>query len=218
MMLIDNDTNINSHERVDHLSLRDCGKKFTFSLPYSTRPKYVNRSYYVRIDLFDKVKMEYYASMFYLIRFPFLPVHRLSLQVNIPLRETLTISKNCPLKCVHEQCTRFANVNKFFCRCFDEYSGILCTIKNNCHYSSDSICIGTINNRSICICPLNKFGSRCYLKKTTCMPNSCYIGSQCVADDEKLSESQYFCVCLEGFFGSRCEQTEMKIEFHFSKV
>jgi len=31
------------------------------------------------------------------------------------------------------------------------------------------------------------------------------------------SEFEYFCVCSEGFTGSRCETTEMKIEFRFGE-
>jgi hypothetical protein len=217
MMLIDNDTNINSYEQIDYISMRDCQKKFHIYLLYSARPKYHNHTYSVRIDVYDKVKLEYYVSMLYPIRFPFLPVHRLSFQVNIPLRESLTVSKNCPLKCMYGQCMRFVNMNEFFCRCLNGSSGILCTVKNDCHCSSDSICAGTINNRSICICPFSKFGPRCYLGKTICSSSPCRNSGRCIATDETISESGYFCVCPEGFIGSRCENTEMKIEFLFAK-
>jgi hypothetical protein len=76
-------------------------QKLCIYLLYSTRPKYSNNTYYVRIDVYDRATFKYYASMFHPIRFPFLPVHRLSLQVNIHVRESLIISKKCPLKCLH---------------------------------------------------------------------------------------------------------------------
>jgi hypothetical protein len=217
MMLIDDNTNINSYEQVDYLAVRDCRKKFNFYLLYSTRPKYHNLTYYVRIDVYDKMKMEYYVSMLYPVRFSFLPVYRLSLQVNVPVREHLIISKTCPLKCLYGQCTRYMNLNKFFCRCLNGSSGKLCTIKNDCNCSPDSVCVGTVNNRSICVCPMNTFGPRCYLKNTVCMENPCHNGSTCVPTDVKISESQYWCVCPNGLIGSRCENLNQRIEFLFAK-
>ena len=216
-MLVDNYTNIHSYEQIDYLSVRDCRKKFNIYFLYSTRPKLLNYTYFIQIDTYDKMKMKYYVSLFYPIQFLFLPVHRLSFQVDIPLQESLITSKNCPLKCLHGQCTYFINLEKFFCHCFNGYSGRLCSIKNDCNCSPDSICVGTSNNRSICVCPLDKFGPRCYLKMTTCILNSCYNNSQCIATDIKISKSEYFCLCSQGSIGSTCEKPEMKIEFYFDK-
>ena len=52
----------------------------------------------------------------------------------------------------------FVNVKKDG---LDEY----CTIQYSCACSSDSLCIGILaNNRSLCICPLNKMGDRCLIE------------------------------------------------------
>ena len=217
IMLIDNHTNIHSYEQIDFLSVRDCRKKFNIYLLYSTRPKLLNYTYYIRIDTYDKMKVTYYTSLLYPVQFSFLPVHRLVFQVDIPLQAALFVPKKCPLKCLHGQCTQFVNLEHFFCRCFQGYSGTLCSIKNDCNCSPGSICVGTSNNRSICVCPQNKFGPRCYLNMTACLSNSCHNNSQCIETDVKLSESDYFCLCSKGSIGSKCENQEMKIEFYFDK-
>ncbi|CAF5101242.1 unnamed protein product, partial [Rotaria sp. Silwood1] len=150
--------------------------------------------------------------------YSFLPVHSLSLRVDIPIREVITISNTCPLKCLHGQCRYFLNSDKYFCQCFDGYSGMLCSIKNSCDCSSDSICIGVVQNRSICICPLGKFGPRCYLKSTVCISNPCLNSGECIVGDEKIAETDYYCLCPEGFMGLICEKIQTKIEFIFEKT
>ncbi|CAF4907388.1 unnamed protein product [Rotaria sp. Silwood1] len=94
---------------------------------------------------------------------------------------------------------------------------MLCTIENVCDYSLDSICIGVVNNRSICVCPLDKFGPRCYLMRTTCVSHLYSNNSRCIPHDEKNSEMEYVCLCSQGYMSSRCENLETKIEFHFAK-
>ncbi|CAF0866947.1 unnamed protein product [Rotaria sordida] len=217
-MLIDYNTIIHTSEQFDYISVRDCSKKFNFYLLYLTRPKNTNQTYNVRIDTYNKEKMEYYVSMIYPIRYSFLPVHRLSLQVDVPISKVTEKSKICPLKCGHGQCRYFSNSNKYFCQCSKGYSGMLCTIKNACDCSSDSICIEVVNNRSIYVCPLDKFGPRCYLKRTTCISNLCSNNSRCISRDEKNSEMKYFCLRSQSYMGSRCENLEIKIKFHFSKT
>ncbi|CAF4276900.1 unnamed protein product [Rotaria sp. Silwood2] len=83
--------------------------------------------------------------------------------------------------------------------------------------SLDSICIGVVSNRSICVCPLDKFGPRCYLMRTICDSHLCSNNSRCIPHDEKNSGMEYYCLCSQGYMGSRCENLETKIEFHFAK-
>ena len=42
----------------------------------------------------------------------------------------------------------------------------------DCTCSSDSLCLGTVPNRSTCLCPLHRVGPRCFLP-SICQPNSC---------------------------------------------
>ncbi|CAF4900439.1 unnamed protein product [Rotaria sp. Silwood1] len=182
------------------------------------QPKDANQTYYIRIDIYNKEEKEYCVSIFYPIQYSFLPVHRLSLQVSVPIREVAIKSKKCPLKCLHGRCRHFWNSDKYFCQCSDGYSGILCTMKNSCDCSSDSICVEVVNNRSICVCPLDKFGPRCYLKRTLCNSNSCSDNGRCIVGEEKISETEHYCLCSQGYMGSRCEKSERKIEFLFVKT
>ncbi|CAF1558158.1 unnamed protein product, partial [Rotaria sp. Silwood1] len=80
-----------------------------------------------------------------------------------------------------------------------------------------SICIGVVQNRSICICPNGTFGPRCYLTSTVCTSNPCLNTGQCVAD-EKFPETKYYCLCPEGFMDSKCEKQQTKIELFFSET
>ncbi|CAF1677869.1 unnamed protein product [Rotaria magnacalcarata] len=159
--------------------------------------------------------MNYYVSMFHPVLYSFLPVHRLSLQVDVPTRDVETRSKTCSLKCLHGQCSYYFNSDKYFCQCTNGYSGLLCTVKNVYCCSSYSICVGVVDNRSICIRPVGKFGPRCFfLNKTGCNANLCSDNDRCIAGDEKYFTMDYFCLCLQGFTDSKCGNRERKIEFH----
>ena len=212
VVLMDNDSTIHSYEQIEYLSMRHCRKKFNLNLLYLTRPKSIHHTFYLRIDVYDKTQMSYQRSMHYPIRYSFLPVHRLALQIDVPTQELIRRSEDCPSTCSHGQCWRYANDNQYFCRCFAGYSGERCTIKHQCHCSSDSTCLGAIGNRSICLCPLNKFGLRCYLKNNVCRSNPCQHASQCIATDQS-----FFCICTEGFTGLLCEHRGTKVEFVFAK-
>jgi hypothetical protein len=215
-MLIDEDTNIHSSEQLDYLSVRDCQKIFNIYLLYSTRPKGANQSYYVRIDSYKKETLEYYSSTIYPIQYSFLPVHRLSLRVDVTIPKDTIKPKLCPLNCLHGQCRKFSNFDKYFCQCFDGYSGILCQTRNKCDCSSDSKCIGIVNNRSVCICPLDKFGPRCYMKKTSCATISCPHTGRCIPGNETFSSKEYFCLCSQSYLHPTCKGYERRIEFSFA--
>jgi hypothetical protein len=99
-------------------------------------------------------------------------------------------------------------------------SGRYCTIEYTCNCASDSVCLGVSpNNRSICVCPINKFGSRCLLNNTICQNNSiCRNRGQCIINDEYLvSEQNFTCICRKGFRGDRCELNETKLILSFDK-
>lgn len=80
-----------------------------------------------------------------------------------------------------------------------------------CRCASDSLCAGILtNNRSICICPLNKFGLRCILTDTICQMNNnnnnnnsiCQNGDQCISNfDYVQSGRKITCICQKGYSG-----------------
>jgi hypothetical protein len=200
---------IESYDQLNYLPARDCNKKFSIYLLYSTQPKKTSTNYTVRFDVYNKHTLEYRASWAFPIAFPFLPVQRMSVQLQIPLMETLT--QECQrLKCgINGRCLKYVNTNISFCQCKKGWSGTHCNISHTCNCSSDSLCLDS----SICMCPLGKSGDRCYLKHSMCL---CENNGICLLNDIRLPEKNgFWCVCPEGFSGSRCERVDTKMLISF---
>jgi len=89
--------------------------------------------------------------------------------------------------------------------------------------SSDSIFIGvSAYNRSICACPINKFGDRCLLVNNICQIDSknrkCENGGECIPTDQyTISNKTFTCICPKGYSGDRCELVHNKIILSFGK-
>jgi hypothetical protein len=212
---------IHSYEQFTYLSSRDCQKKYTVYLLYSTRPKNQTKHYTIHIDIYEKVSFKYRGSLLFPIHFPFLPVHRLAFIIDIPQ------SNDNDEKCSHDQCVNGKcmkysnNHNVDYCHCKKGWTGRYCTIKYDCSCSSDSLCIGvSADNRSICVCHPNKFGPRC-LMNTVCQINNnsiCKNKGQCVPADEYIGyEHTFQCICPIGFTGPRCELVENKLILFLAK-
>ena len=221
--LIDNSTDqiIHSYQQFTFLFIRDCGVKFNTYLLYSTRPKSNLRNYSVRLDFYEKMSLAYRGSSLLPIQFPFLPVYRIATILTAPsLFEN--IAECTDQQCRHGRCMKYWHDAKgsTFCHCHAGWSGRYCHIPYTCTCANDSLCIGiSANNRTICVCPLNKFGSRCLLSSTVCQSNSndtCYNGGHCIpVDDHLTSKKKYFCICGKGFTGDRCEIPDAKILLSF---
>jgi hypothetical protein len=208
---------INSYHFIRYLSIRDGSKKFNFHLLYSSRPKLVNSTYSVRIDVFAMSTLKYRGSWLFAILFPWLPVYRL------PLRLTLRFDYagsqlNCSLQCNSQggQCVSFVNMGEHFCRCKPGWSGPLCSQPYQCDCSPDSLCVGSWNNRSICVCPTYKHGRRCYLKNQLCEERSakkCLNNGQCIPRDQRISlDATTTCSCPERFEGDVCQWNKTQID------
>jgi hypothetical protein len=211
--LIDvDDRTIYSYEKINFIPSIDCETKFSRYLLYPTRPKDANRTYSIHIDMFHKMTLNYYASWYLSIPFPFLPVNRLSTQILIPYERSQP-STNRSLQCgPHGQCFAYINSAELFCKCHQGYSGRFCHIKHACSCSSDSICLNT----SICLCPLHKFGSKCYLQYTSCNrpTNPCQNDGQCVPMNDRINHESYICLCPDGYTGTNCEYTSIRIDIN----
>ncbi|CAF3113962.1 unnamed protein product [Rotaria sp. Silwood2] len=225
VMVIDDsdERTIHSHEQFTYLPMRDCQIKFHSYLFYSTRPKNNSINYSVHIDIYEKLSLAYRGSWFLPLKFPFLSVHRLAVQLDIP--HSVDSIKSCSdLQCVHGHCARYSNNQdgSSFCQCNQGWSGQYCTIPHTCTCSSDSLCVGiSANNRSLCVCSINRFGPRCLLDNTLCeldQNTKCLHGGQCIPVDEHiLSERKFTCICSKGFSGDRCEIPDSKIIVSFHK-
>ena len=211
ILLIDNTDQriIHSYEQFTYLSTRDCTKKFHLYLIYSTRPKNSTHIYSIHIDIYEKTTLNYRGSILLPIEFSFLPVYRLSTIISIPKIES-RFHDCTDHQCIHGKCTTYSNqpTNITFCQCNRGWSGRYCTIPYTCTCSTNSICIGmTATNQPICICPLHRFGPRCFLQNSVCSNSSCQNDGQCILKDELIGKFQqeFACICPEGFMGKQCE-------------
>jgi hypothetical protein len=91
--LIDNEKNIESHDHIEYLSVRDCDTKFNVYLLYSTRAKNSSKTYSVQIDAFNKLTLSYRTSWIFPLQFSFLPVHRLSVLLKLPIYDAESLQK-----------------------------------------------------------------------------------------------------------------------------
>ncbi|CAF1398188.1 unnamed protein product [Adineta ricciae] len=221
--LIDNsdDRIVHSYERITYLSLKDCKTKFHFYLLYSTRPKDSMKNYSIHIDFYERKTLNHRGSLLYPILFPFLPVYRLALIVDIPPASNIQSQICSKNQCKHGKCIKYVN-NLDFCQCKEGWYGRDCTKRYIHTCSSDSLSIGiSANQRSICVCPPNKFGPRCLLSiNTMCQSNhqtTCQHGGQCVpTNPEMISNQEFTCVCESNYSGDRCEtiDTVISLSFH----
>ncbi|UJR16810.1 hypothetical protein I4U23_003709 [Adineta vaga] len=223
IFLLDDDSEqvIHSYHRISYVSIRDCATKFIFNLLYNARPKNINRNSFIRIDVFETIGLIYRASWKYPIKFPFLPVYTLAIKLTIPPQRISSFIR-CSLKCgVHGQCGIYMNTNDFFCHCKAGWWGQFCTNPYKCHCSSDSLCVGftSLNNRSICVCPLEKFGLRCYLSNRVCQlkdVKKCRNDGLCIPRDRRiLIDQDTICLCPESYYGDRCEKNQTRLAISF---
>ncbi|CAF1063083.1 unnamed protein product [Adineta steineri] len=225
VLLIDDsdDRLIHSHQQFSYLYIRDCKIQFNMYLLYLTRPKDENKNYSIHIDVYERMSLAYRRSFLIPVQFSFLPVHRLAVQLNIP-RTTDTVERCLNQHCIHGQCMKYSDHRNgaTFCRCNPGWSGRYCNISHHCSCSHDSLCIGILpNNRSLCVCPFNKWGSQCLFQSRICNSNenlTCLNGGKCISTDEHVvSNKKFKCICQKGFSGLRCEIIDNEINLSFHK-
>ncbi|UJR12620.1 hypothetical protein I4U23_016795 [Adineta vaga] len=213
--LIDNERNIQSHDHIEYLPIRECRNKYNIYLLYSTSSKNLSKTYSVQIDAFNQLTLNYRISWIFPLRFPFLPVHRLAVLLKIPAFN-INVQYKCMLPCIHGQC--FAYINdpmSTFCRCEPRWSGVQCDIEYECNCSADSVCISD----SICLCPPGRFGSRCYLSQHSSYAELCLHGGQYIPKDIRHVSSDsndYICICKEEYTGPRCQYEKKRTRIHIS--
>ena len=77
------------------------------------------------------------------------------------------------------------------------------------------------NNRSLCLCPVNKIGPRCLINDVICQNNesvTCFNGGRCIPIDEYgTSGKNFLCICSRGFTGDQCEIAPTQLMLTFDK-
>ncbi|CAF1562058.1 unnamed protein product, partial [Adineta steineri] len=211
LMEDDNDRQeIHSYHQFTYVSKTFCGRPVDIYLLYTTRGKNISKNYSIRIDAFDKSSSTYLVSWHLAIPFIFLPVNRLSAFLTIPISRPSNFNP-CNLQCYNGICMKYHNDERFFCQCYSGWSGAQCHIPIDCSMcASNSICIGSIQNRSICVCLQNTFGSYCRLK-LMCPLGFCKNNGQCVVIDARMIDESYVCFCSEQYSGPRCQYVNQRI-------
>ncbi|UJR11665.1 hypothetical protein I4U23_015846 [Adineta vaga] len=95
-----------------------------------------------------------------------------------------------------------------------------CKIKFNSTCSFNSLSIDLFNNnRSICVCQENYFGSKCYLRNRICDKSRCENNGLCIPHDAFMlsTNRKYFCICPKGFNGNQCEIVDNQLNIIFDK-
>ncbi|CAF0870661.1 unnamed protein product [Didymodactylos carnosus] len=170
---------------------------------------------FVCIDayLVTPASVQYVYTWFYTLKFQFLPVQRLA--IKLVLAPEFRTCRNV-LNCIHGVYIMSSNDNSAcFCKCDSGWTGRRCDTKtvickSFCRERSHCIDFG---DRPLCICALNRIGSRCQIQlNNTCdkVNFSCSNNGKCVgiSDERKsLISHKYVCLCDEKYRGSRCENT-----------
>ncbi|CAF1368478.1 unnamed protein product [Adineta ricciae] len=213
---------IHSYHQFTTYPPTQCYSIHNIDLTYSIRPKNLTKNYSIHIDIYEKLSLAYRASFLFPIKYSFLPVYRLTYDIYIPSHDYTIICSD--KRCIHGKCIRYFNhpEKATFCQCDYGWSGKYCHIPHQCICSSDSICIGvSTSNRSVCVCPVNRYGPRCFLSDTICQTKEsiCQNGGQCISivDSMGNNKNRFICRCPIGFSGNRCEETKKKLILSFKK-
>ncbi|CAF1516414.1 unnamed protein product [Adineta ricciae] len=205
--LVDQTGFVHSYQQIRYIPIILCNTKYNLHLLYHHRLKDMKNNYSIYIDVYNQINLAYLTSWIYELKFPFLPVNRMSVQLKIPVQH------DCRVVCSDKYHPLLTNPHHIqTCQCRKAISSY------RCDCSSDSICIGSKQNRSICLCPSNKVGPRCYINSVCQMENQCLNGGICLPFNSQESLKNFKCICRDGFFGEYCEKTDVKIEISFSDV
>ncbi|CAF0864860.1 unnamed protein product [Adineta steineri] len=204
--LVDHTGLTHSYEQITYVPAINCDAKYNLHLLYQDRPKNMSKNYSIYIDAFNKINLTYITSWIFPVQFLFMPVNRMSALLTIPTYQ------DCRLLCSDKYLESLRNISTDSCQCHSDR-----TIQDKCNCSPDSICIGVINNRSICLCSLTKVGPRCYVD-SICQMNTCMNKGICVPHDPRHSLTNFTCVCPEGFSGEICGNNDVQIDMSLSDV
>jgi hypothetical protein len=170
------------------------------------------------------------GSWHYPIYFDFLPSFRLATVLHFP--NWLGNSNLNP--CANRTCNQnsrcqpiFNQNNSSFCACVNGFFGKDCSKYEdwcNSYCSSYSVCRpddhSMISNSKdpFCICPLEHFGPRCFLKFGQCNAHPCLKNRSCVYTYELYAGDSFVCICSKFFYGDRCQEKNVSIEVRLNPV
>ena len=208
---------INSYHQYTSVFNGNCEQNINGYLTYVRRVNNASTNYSVRFDVYNKTNLTYLASWYFPVSFSFLPVNRLVVALYLPLQPA-PVSDECPVTCYNGQCTKYVGKQNYFCRCHPGWSGVRCDMMIDCHdCSNDSICTGATHNRSICVCPLHKGGSRCLLTFPS-IEDICENHSRLLVLDDGMNELSFACLCPNEYHGHLCHILYAKLEISIENI
>ena len=194
------------YEQFSFAGIWGCHRSYDIYLLYSSRSKDPLKNYSIHIDAFDRTSFAYWASWYFPIAFPFLPVHRTAAHLTVPAN-AVSIDHNCPFMCkTRGQCRTYLNTAEHFCQYPANCTGC----------SSDSICLGSSKGQSICLCPFGKVGPRCLLS-ASCASERCSKHGQCILFSHSPITNDYICSCSDEFYGVRCELSKRRLDISLER-
>lgn len=178
--------------------------------------------YTVRFDLYGLYKNQSIpiplGSWHYPIYFDFLPSFRLATILRFPKGFGNLDNDPCRNHTCNQNSTCrpiFNQNNSYDCVCNSGFYGENCSKYNDTYCSPHSFSQfdkRSLTNYPSCICSLEHFGPRCFLRFTQCENISCLNNGKCVYTYESYSGDAFSCICPNHFYGDRCEKTKMIIE------
>ena len=165
---------------------------------------------FVKIDAFivTKTSLEYQASWYYDLKFPFLPIQTHAFELHLPAPTPVVGS------CVHGQLRPYVNnMSRTWCHCNAGWRGAKCdqfdSICQSHTCSLGSICVPT-KNYPICLCTLYNQGPSCRVQMDlSCLLNPCQNNGTCLRLYYLRSVSM--CICQEHHTGTYCETEKRRV-------
>ena len=156
------------------------------------------------------------GSWRYPIYFDFLPAFRFATILRFPHWWKNTTLDPCSKMSCNENsiCQPIFNQHgAYFCACKSGFYGENCSQYDDaCHSYCSPSALCQSNNHPSCICPLQHFGPRCFLRFEQCDHNPCSNNGTCVYTYEAYGGDAFRCVCSKFFHGTRCQHAKNAIQ------
>jgi hypothetical protein len=182
-----------SHEEFVYTPLKYSLPKYFMHLVYPINDSlslFSNDS--IQILMFTSSTIQYRTSWTFIIPFHFLPVQRIVKRLLVSDMDLI-----------------------------DDSIEIISMKTNISSCSEDSFYVGfDLNlNRDICVCPLNRIGSRCLIQFNPCTKSSCNNHGECLPNGGEYfhSDSPFRCICDVEWFGIQCEEEKLRLNVTCSK-
>ena len=141
----------------------------------------------VLIYAFAATTLKFLTVWTFPVQFEFLPVNRIAKQLVIPASDSVQKASFKSLEC------------------------------HSC--SNVSLCLGydTDLRQEMCVCPMDRMGSRCLIPFNPCNNMSCNGHGKCLpVEARRVPDARFICMCYNEWFGTRCNQLRAHINIVFS--